>query len=265
MSYFAAKTSKAESPDKVPYTTYYPHSISYKNRRWDKQDYYQVVSIDPARKNYAIRIERRHHNGIITPLIFDKTSIESIVQDGDTIINNTYQVLTEYLDKYRTFYDECHFIIIERQLPQNYKATRIAQHSISYFSIYLKDKPLLPTIIEVDPKIKGKTLGAPKQITDKQLKTWAVEKARQLLVIRGDNISIQILDKFWKKQDDLADTICQIEALFILWGLPHTTITPIVNIPQSNSLITVDTQNKTTKELLNTAPVRPVLNIIIPK
>src|SRR3989337_3109727 len=103
MSHFGLKISKSESPDKTPYTVYYPHSIPCSERRW-VQPYYQVISIDPARKNYAFRIERRYHNGWITPVVFDKVSIESIQQEGDTLICNTYQVLTEFLNRYEQFY-----------------------------------------------------------------------------------------------------------------------------------------------------------------
>lgn len=239
MSHFGLKINKTEKPDKTPYTVYYPHEIPSSERKWI-QPYYQVVSIDPATKNYALRIERRYHNGWITPIVFDKVSIGSTIQEGDTTICNTYQVLTAFLSKYEQFYDDCHFIIIERQLPQNYKATRIAQHSISYFSLRLHNRPLLPSIVEVDPKLKGKALGAPKGINDKQLKSWAVEKARELLTIRRDEFSLQILDYFRNKQDDLSDTVCQIEAVFICWGLLQTIPPPLSgpdNTPQDPNQI----------------------------
>jgi hypothetical protein len=229
MSHFGLKISKSESPDKTPYTVYYPHTISSTTRKWI-QPYYQIISIDPARKNYAMRIERRYHNGWITPIVFDKVSIDSIETEGTTTICNTYQVLTAFLEKYKQFYDDCHFLIIERQLPQNYKATRIAQHSISYFSIFFHNKHLLPSIVEVDPKLKGKILGAPKNITDKQLKSWAIEKARDMLTIRKDQFSMDVLDHFRNKQDDLSDTVCQIEAVFICWGLLPTGPPPITGL-----------------------------------
>lgn len=238
MSHFGLKINKSESPDKTPYTVYYPHSIQSTERRW-VQPYYQVISIDPARKNYGFRIERRYHNGWITPIVFDKTAVESFEQEGDTIICNTYQVLTSFLTKYEQFYDDCHFIIIERQLPQNYKASRIAQHTISYFSIRTHNKPLLPSIIEIDPKLKGKILGAPKGITDKQLKTWAVEKARELLSIRKDDFSLQVLNHFRNKQDDLSDTVCQAEALFICWGL-QPTCPPPSSIPDDSPISCIE-------------------------
>lgn len=237
MSHFGLKISKSESPDKTPYTVYYPHTTAVTERKWI-QPYYQVISIDPARKNYAMRIERRYHNGWITPIVFDKVSIEAIDEVEGITIYNTYQVLTAFLEKYQQFYDDCHFIIIERQLPQNYRATRIAQHSISYFSIRLHNRPLLASIVEVDPKLKGKVLGAPKGINDKQLKAWAIEKARNLLIVRLDHFSIQVLDCFRNKQDDLSDTICQIEALFICWGLLPTEPPPVTG-PDSTPLINI--------------------------
>lgn len=234
MSHFGLKISKTESPDKTPYTVYYPHTIQVTERKWT-QPYYQVVSIDPARKNYAMRIERRYHNGWITPIVFDKVSIEAIDEVGGVTIYNTYQVLTAFFEKYQQFYDDCHFIIIERQLPQNYRATRIAQHSISYFSIRLHNRPLLPSIIEIDSKVKGKVLGAPKGLNDKQLKSWAIEKARHLLTIRLDQFSLQVLDCFRNKQDDLSDTVCQAEALFICWGLLPTGPPPVTG-PDNRTL-----------------------------
>lgn len=221
--YSGPKTGKKESPDKTPYTSYYPHTIDVKKRVWT-QNYHQVVSIDPARVNYAIRIEKRYDNGIIKPVVFDKTAIEEFYNDDNgSLVCKTYENLTHFLDKYKDYYMDCHFIIIERQLPQNYKATRIAQHTITYFSLRLCDTPLLPTIIEIDPKLKGRILGAPKGCNDRQLKNWAVEKARELLTKRNDDFSLGVLNHFKNKQDDLSDTVCQIEALFILWGYAPTT------------------------------------------
>jgi hypothetical protein len=268
MSHFGLKISKTESPDKTPYTIFYPHSIPYSHRQWD-QPYYQVVSIDPARKNYAIRIERRYHNGWITSVVFDKTAIESIQQDGDTTMCNTYQVLTNFLDKYKQYYDDCHFIVVERQLPQNYKATRIAQHTISYFSLRLSDKPLLPSIVEIDPKLKGKTLGAPKNITDKQLKTWAIEKGRELLTLRQDKYSLDVLDYFRNKQDDLCDTVCQIEALFICWGFPRTSSPPNTQLPTSQLPLTqLPTSQLPLTQLLSTQVIpsnQPISSVNVGK
>lgn len=217
MSYFGLKITKSQQPDKTPYTIYYPHTRPLTERLW-QEPYYQIVSIDPGRVNYAFRIERRYHDGRVTPVAFDKQSFPASKIEGDTTTTYVYQALTEFLNKYREYYEGCHYIIIERQLPQNYKATRVAQHTISYFSLILHNAPLLPAIVEVSPSLKGKMLGAPPGTSDKQLKDWAVVKARELLTLRGDEWSLGVLNHFASKQDDLSDTVCQAEALFIAWG-----------------------------------------------
>lgn len=222
MAHFAKKIPKSQQPDKGLHTIYYPHTIPHTERKWD-QGYYEILSIDPGKiKNFSFRIEKRYHNGKIIPLVFDKIDFESIIQEGTTTINNSYQVLTEFLNKYSKFYDDCHFFVIEKQLPVNYPAVRVSQHVISYFSIMMHNKPLLPAIVEIDSRLKGLYLGAPKGIGDKQLKTWSVEKGRYLLTLRNDTFSLQVLDFFKNKQDDLTDTVCQIEALMVYWGLPLT-------------------------------------------
>lgn len=219
------KKSGSTKVTKVPYTAYYPHTINSSERNWNN-NYYQVVSIDPATKNYAIRIERRYNSGWILPLAFERFSVADV---EDNEICHLYDNLTYQLDKYITFYNDCHFIIIEKQLPQNFKASHIARHTISYFSLRLHNTPLLPTIIEVDSKLKGNALGAPPKLNSKQLKNWSVEKALSLLTIRQDYRSIEIINKN-KKKDDLADTICQVDALFACWNFGITK-TPIGEPP----------------------------------
>lgn len=250
MSHFVKKIPKSQEPDKSLHVIYYPHTIPYTERNWN-QDYYQVLSIDPGKiKNFSYRIERRYHNGKIVPIVFDKIDFESTIQEGTTTVNNSYQILTNFLNKYSKFYDDCHFFVIEKQLPNNYQAVRVSQHVISYFSIMLHNKPLLPAIVELDSRLKGKCLGAPSGLGDKQLKTWSVEKARYLLSLRDDTFSLGVLDCFKNKQDDLCDTVCQIEALMVYWGLPLTlgAIPPdqkdilsingkIVNITDTNNFI----------------------------
>ena len=222
MSHFTKKIPKSQEPDKSLHTIYYPHTIPHTERKWT-QDYYQILSIDPGKfKNFSYRIERRYHNGKIIPIVFDKIDFQNISQEGTTTINNSYQVLTEFLNKYNKFYNDCHFFLIEKQLPNNYQAVRVSQHVISYFSLILHNKPLLPAIVEIDSRLKGKYLGAPKGLGDKQLKTWSIEKGRYLLNLRGDTFSLQVLDTFKNKQDDLCDTVCQIEALMVYWGFPLT-------------------------------------------
>lgn len=196
-----------------PYIIYYPHSLPPQERVW-KEDHYQVISIDPARKNYALRIEKRYRTGQVIPVVFDKVSFLANGEHGQCLL---YNQISEFLDKYMPYLLTSHLCVIEKQLDVNYKIARIAQHTISYLSLLLRDKGRLLTIIEVDAGIKSRVLGAPR---DLNVKVWAVQTARELLTARADKFSLGVMDFFGKKQDDLADTVCQVEALFLLWDLP---------------------------------------------
>ena len=81
--------------------------------------------------------------------------------------------------------------------------------------------PLLTMLFEIDPKIKGKELGAPPHLNERGIKQWSVEHCQKLLTKRNDTKGLEILKK-QKKKDDLSDTVCQIEALFSLQGWPVT-------------------------------------------
>jgi hypothetical protein len=259
---FGLRVSKSERPDKTPFTIYTTHSSTQPSPSW-REDYYQVLSIDPARKNYALRIERRYLrsqqgqvvSGRIIPLAFEKVSIV-METDKETLNSEAFFRLTTFLDKYEHLYAGTHIFVIERQLPQNYKATRIAQHTLTYFMLKLKDSPLRPLIVEVDPQLKGRQLGAPKGIGDKQLKDWAVQQALELLQYRSDSESLKLLQQI-KKKDDLADTICQIEALFKYWQLPITL--PMQDFFQGLELEDLSRMAPipNVQQFLSHAPIRP--------
>jgi hypothetical protein len=178
----------------------------------DNNQWFQIVSIDIGTKNYAIRVERRK-NGIVECLIFDKVDVSS----ENVNVCEVYQNVTDFLDGYTEILKSSKLILIEKQLKVNYKATRIMQHTLTYFALLLKHNNA--KIYEVDPKLKGKILGVPKGIKNKELKKWASSKARKILEERNEDFSLGVLNFFMKKQDDLADTICQIEAFLIYFKL----------------------------------------------
>jgi hypothetical protein len=222
MAHYAPKVAKSEAPDKSPYTIYYPHSTSMSKRIWT-DPFLQFISIDPGVKNLAIRIERRYLDSrLIEAYVYNKFAPFEVVTENDESINHLYKNINNILNNYKKYFNTTHYIIIEKQLPINYQATRVAQHIISYFINHLTDAPLLPSIVEIDPKLKGKLLKAPKGLNKKELKVWAVKHARELMLKRDDKYSLTIFDKT-KKKDDLADTLCQIEAICVLWKLPLTT------------------------------------------
>lgn len=225
MSHFGGvKVPKSQQPSKNPYTLYYPHTQPLATRIWT-EPYHQFISIDPAIKNLAIRVERRHHNGLIVCLFTKKWSpwqVETIKNGKEEIeVNKVYENINRALIECEFYLSTTHYVLIERQLPENYQATRVAQHLLSYFIIKCQDQYLLPSIIEVDPKLKGKQLGAAKGMNKMDLKKWSVEKAIALCELRKDFVTLKVLQDN-KKKDDLADVLCQIEAFCAYCGLSIT-------------------------------------------
>ncbi len=178
----------------------------------------------------------------IRTLVYEKLHIkdkERIV--GEDNIDNLYRLLTDFLDQYLDIFKTCHIVLIERQLPHNYKATRVAQHTLTYFSLLLRDlTPSLPMIFEIDPKLKGRELGASSHLNERGIKAWAIDEAKSLLTKRKDYEGLEILDRHKRKADDLADTLCQIEAFFSYNGWPLTqeiislSVKPVSKVLQLN-------------------------------
>lgn len=216
---FPKKPKKSELPDKTPYTIYNPHTtqhaVSWVN------DYYQVLCIDPGITYFGFRIERRYISGEIIPIVFIRKSMHG-PEKNSKLHSDIFNNITLLLDEYSEHYKKTHIFIIERQLAINYKRVRVEQHIITYFMLRIKDYPLLPMIVEIDPKVKTKQLDAPPGLSEKQVKTWSIQKARDLLIMRDDNASLKIMDFYVNKQDDLADTVCTIEGIFKYWNLPVT-------------------------------------------
>ncbi len=224
------KTPKNQLPDKIPYTTYWPHSkpVNECGINWMANEYILCLSIDPGTVNYAIRIEKRwtpnsKQPGKIEVVVFQKYRFDSTpsMKEGNMVI--LYRDIIDKLEGYRDLLCELHLAVVERQMAVNYKATRIAQHTISYLHIILRDAPNKPYIIEISPKMKGDMLGVPKKLTPKELKIWTVQKIRELLIIRRDTDSINVMNYHSEKADDLADTVAQLEALFIYWKMEPIT------------------------------------------
>jgi len=229
MAHFQRKTPKSQQIYKSTYTYYNPHDIEIKSMEYD--NIVRVISIDPGIRNYALRVEERSIQTSSYPiktLVFEKLRISNKDRELSEISEcMIYKLLSKFLDKYLKVFKTCHIIIIEKQMPFNYKATRIAQHTLTYFMTHLKNISTYPLIYEISAKLKGKELGASSHLNERGIKVWAVEKATELLELRKDENGLQILKKNKKKADDLADTVCQIEAFFSLnnWPLTQKVIT----------------------------------------
>lgn len=223
MANFASQRNKVPKSQQItePFILHEIHSPEkVKERKWVGNSY-RIVSIDPAWKNFTLRLEER--------LIESGSTVKSIIFDKKTFENNRdYRGLTEYLTQWLDHFKTCHFIIIEKQPPINYATVRQSQHVLSFFMLHLANTPLLPILCEMDTHTKGTVLGVKKKLSHTDLKKWSVEMARQLLTNAGDKEGLAVLERF-KKKDDLADTVVMIEAFFRLNNLqPQVQFEPIL-------------------------------------
>ena len=226
MSHFGrAKPKKGEKEDKAPYITYWIHSIPRIEgiNKAAKRNFIKIISIDPATKTFAIRIEIRYLDGSVKPVFFVKWDLsDNSGKDSDEPVEK-YSNLNRKLDEIYQYIEDANVIFIERQPPINYKSCRMMQNAITYFSIKLSGSKYYPIIYDVAPQLKGKILGAPPRISQYELKQWSVDKSKEILEIQGDVWSLEVLRGNKTKADDLADTVVQIEAMLRFWN--HQLIT----------------------------------------
>lgn len=210
---YQSKTPKSQKPDNTPLYFYRCHDkvVDDYNIFW-KQDYRQFVIVDIGYENLCLRISRRYLKpkkiGIIA---FEKTPIKiDNDEDGTRVL---FDELNQWFDRYRQRYLETHVIIIEWQLPQNYKAVRISTFILTYFFLLLKNTPLLPLILEMRSTFKDEYFPVLKSLNQHARKTKCVELALDLLKCQEDYTSIEVMsqkksgsNKKKVKQDDYADT-----------------------------------------------------------
>jgi len=191
------------------------------NWTWDA-DHYLVVSCDPAIRNMAIRIEKRFKNPLNNTcgdiILIETDKVDLLEKDN----KSRYELLYDFLDKFREIFKDVHIFIIERQLPKNFEAVKMSQHIISYFLNMRHESRIKNYVVmDVNSQNKGKQLGVPQKCKDYWLKRWSIVRAEELFKIRKDERSLEIL-KNNRKKDDIADVAIQIEAVFRLLKLPLT-------------------------------------------
>lgn len=225
---FRAKTPVRQKQSKNPYTIHHIHDDESKREAlWANLEFYDVISIDPGIENFCIRVERRFLTCQIIPLVFERIRFQ-LEKDIETDMKSEiYSKVTNYLDQWKKIFLGCHFVVVEQQLPINYKAVRLSQHVITYFSLLLRNTGKYAYIIEISPKCKGSVLGCPSNLNNNGFKRWCIDKAIELLEMRGDKASLEKLMSQKKKDgssklDDMSDVTVQVEALFTLLNLPLT-------------------------------------------
>ena len=230
---FTKKTPKSQKENTGEFITYNPHSIDLSKRVWP--DVVKVISIDPGIRNLALRVESRgirDGNHPIKTIVFEKLRIAEVDRKIEGRVDQLFTLVTEFLEKYREIFKSSHMVIIERQLPINYKAVRVEQHILTYFMLLFKDMmPTLPLIYEVDPKLKGRELGASKHLNERGIKQWSIDYATEELNKRQDSVGLAVFAKNKRKLDDLADTLTQINSFFSFNDWPMDFISPDTNVP----------------------------------
>ena len=135
----------------------------------------------------------------------------------------TFHNMIDIMDQYVEYWDKCSIILIEEQMhfgkKLNLMAVKLAQHCYSYFTFkYGRYKPIIEFPAYHKTQVLGayKIVGKPykngrtryKAMEKPARKKWAVEKALEILKMRGET---EIISKS-KKKDDLADTFLMINA-----------------------------------------------------
>lgn len=213
---FTKKPSKREEQKKDKVIWY--STSSYPEEYWLNNEYFRVISIDPGIVNFCIRIEDRYRNGMVKTVYTEKKVLGG--NDGNVML--VYTNLTEYLNSLIDVTYWGHYYIIERQMVENYQSTRIAQHVLTYFLTLCNTSAIKPLILEIDSKAKYTVLDAPTGYNKAALKTWGQEKAKELLLERGEVDLVNYINgsrgiRGQKKQDDLCDVVIQAEAFFKLY------------------------------------------------
>lgn len=123
--------------------------------------------------------------------------------------------LTELLDSYKPYLDQCSTIVIEQQMSFgsriNTMAIKIAQHTYSYMLFrYGKTKQ----IVEYPSYNKTQILGAPPGLEKPQRKKWAIAKADEIWTLRGDMDATGYVSAK-KKKDDMSDCLLHVLSYLI--------------------------------------------------
>jgi hypothetical protein len=185
---------------------YYVHSAHGLDTLLGK-DVITILSVDPARDNYAFRIERRYVRGsTVETLAFERVGFLT----GQAI----YSDVIKFLDSY--YYAEVDLVLVEKQPGLSAVIDNVATITLTYFILLSKSRPMV--VISVNSKLKKTILGRDK-LTSRQLKARSVAKAHALLTRYKDEKGLSIMRRYTDKEDDLADTVCQIEAFLLLVGI----------------------------------------------
>ncbi len=177
----------------------------------------------PTKEMYDI-LEKVYMNGKI---IFHKNyDLTNNTEKKKYLDREIYHNMIYVLDDLLKYFDKCTYFVVEEQMffkgKNNKMAVKLGQHCQSYF--YFKYGHF-KTIIEFPAYHKTHILGCKKLdngITKKgktkyknvdkpARKKWAIEKAKEVVLLRNEKSDI-LEKKRGTKLDDLSDTLIQLQA-----------------------------------------------------
>ena len=188
-------------------------------------------------KNLKSPLNSRYDKNGESTQIFKKEVVDVVYKSGKKILIDlvdlseykgvdfrisTFITLSNFLQSRSSYFDDCHFVIIEQQLKTNPMAQRLEQHCVSWFTFNYSDTK---DIIIFPSKNKTRVIGAPKKVvkgdklikmTKPQRKKWSCDEALKLLSMRDDLVTMKyIFSDHKSKSDDLSDIIIQFQAFKI--------------------------------------------------
>lgn len=125
------------------------------------------------------------------------------------------------LEEEHSIFSRSHYILVEEQMTQSIKNTRMGQHIQTYLMTSLENKGVRPLVVEIGNQMKTSYLHAPPGLPSKgkgSIKEWCVDKAREFLSVRKDKIWEKWFIESTKgsKADDKCDCICYCEVWILL-------------------------------------------------
>jgi hypothetical protein len=169
-------------------------------------------------------LEGVYHTGKI--VLYKNLNLTNNCDPKKKLDPETFYNMIDELDKYIEYWDKCSIFVLEEQMSfgkkLNKMAMKLGQHCYSYFTfMYSRWKKVTEyqafhkTQILGAPKIEGKPYKSGKKryvaMEKTQRKKWAVQKAVEILTMRGESNILESLTTA-KKKDDLADVVCQLQA-----------------------------------------------------
>ncbi len=169
-------------------------------------------------------LDQVYNNGRI--ILFKNLDLTANCDSKKRLDSETFHNMVEVLDTYQEIWEKCSIVIIEEQMQfktkLNMMAVKLGQHCYSYFVFrYGREK----RIIEFPATNKTQILGAErryvkttkkgkkqfKALNPRERKNWCVSLALEIMNNRGEEDVYKGILRH-KKQNDICDTICQLQA-----------------------------------------------------